>query len=307
MLRKRVAILAALVATGAAALAGCSVADGVPGALADKGTVENLRSAVGFFAGSARENGANMTTGDMYRGPRNDKPARKWVQLSRGSAGGLSPIVQDAAGRTLYRFDKDQNKPPKSNCNGECAVTWRPMLVEQGSRIFVQDVPAEKVGVLRRDDGSLQVTLNGWALYTFSGDKEPGDINGQGVNKTWFAVSPTGGKVVSGNGGDETGQESDAPEPDAPDEEVVLGDGSAILDSGKDFSEPDGSVGVAGPGCVDVRQPDLVRSIQLNGGPVKLWKGRGCTGKSTVITDSVADLDTIGFDQQVASIRFGEK
>ncbi|MGP4014776.1 COG4315 family predicted lipoprotein [Saccharopolyspora sp. 5N708] len=289
-------------ATGAAALTGCGAADGLGAALGDTGPAENLRSAVGFFTGTARDNGANMTTGDMYAGPRDDKPAKRWVQLTRGSAGGLSPIVQDAAGRTLYRFDEDDNNPPKSNCNGDCAKTWRPVLVEPSSRVFVKDVPAEEVGVLKRADDTLQLTLNGWGLYTFKGDEKPGDINGQGVNRTWFAVSPTGGKVVSDNDGGETGQESSAPE-----SAVRLGDGSAILDSGKDFSEPNGSFGVAGPGCVEVPQPDLVRSIQLSGGPVKLWKGPNCTGESTVITDSVADLDMIGFDEQVVSIRFGDE
>ncbi|MCI2416904.1 hypothetical protein MOQ72_05655 [Saccharopolyspora sp. K220] len=302
MLRKRVAILAVLVATGAAALTGCTAADGLRGALADPGTAEDLRSAVSFLNGTAKDNGANMTTGDMYKGPRDDKPASKWVQLTRGSAGGLSPIVQDAAGRTLYRFDEDSNNPPKSNCNDKCAKTWYPVRVEQGSRVFVKGVPAEEVGVLTRADGTRQLTLNGWGLYTFSGDKEPGDTNGQGKDNTWFAVTPTGGKAMSDNGGSDTDQESSAPEPD-----VTLGDGSAILDSGKNFSEPNGSVGVAGPGCAEVPQPDLVRSIQLNGGPVKLWKGPNCTGESTVIIDSVADLDTIGFDKQVASIRFGDE
>jgi hypothetical protein len=39
------------------------------------------------------------------------------------------------------------------------------------------------------------VTINGHPVYYFVTDKKPGDINGQGVNGTWFAVSPSGGKT----------------------------------------------------------------------------------------------------------------
>lgn len=31
-----------------------------------------------------------------------------------------------------------------------------------------------------------------WPMYTFAGDKKPGDTNGQGVGGTWYAVTPEG-------------------------------------------------------------------------------------------------------------------
>lgn len=40
--------------------------------------------------------------------------------------------------------------------------------------------------------GGTQVTLSGKPLYRFSGDVDPGDVNGQGVDGTWFAVRPSG-------------------------------------------------------------------------------------------------------------------
>ncbi|MEV6902403.1 hypothetical protein [Amycolatopsis sp. NPDC051372] len=274
---------------------------------------------VDYKTGTAKENGADLSQGDDYKGPRTDDAAMKWVQLTRGSAGGLNPIVHDGAGMTLYRFDKDSPKPPTSNCNGDCAVKWPPVLVKPGSRIFVNGVPAAKIGILTRADGSRQVTIGGWALYRFSGDKKPGDINGEGVGGTWFAISPTGGKVLpkggapasSGQAAPPASSSSTATPPSSstttPPGGVTLGNGSAILDSGINFSEPNGSFGVAGPGCVANPQPTQVSSIQLSGGPVKLWKGPNCTGQSMVITASVPDLSKIGFDKQVASIRFGDK
>ncbi|WP_236788870.1 hypothetical protein [Amycolatopsis sp. GM8] len=262
-----------------------------------------------FQTGTAKENNADPNAGDFYKGPRSDDAAMKWVQLTRGSAGGLNPIVHDGAGFTLYRFDNDSPKPPTSNCNGDCAKKWPPVLVKPGSRIFVNGVPASKIGVLTRADGTRQVTINGWAVYRFSGDTKAGQTNGEGVGGTWFAVSPNGGKVLPKDGAQPSGAPASSSAPaTAPSSAgtVTLGNGSAILDSGKNFSEPTGSSGVAGPGCVAVPNPANVSSIQLTGGPVKLWKGPNCTGESKIITDSVPDLGAIGFDKQVASIRFGD-
>ena len=45
---------------------------------------------------------------------------------------------------------------------------------------------------IRRPDGRYQVTYAGLALYTFASDKRPGDARGEGVEKVWFAISPSG-------------------------------------------------------------------------------------------------------------------
>ena len=80
---------------------------------------------------------------------------------------------------------------------------------------------------------------------------------------------------------------------------------SAILDSGKNLSEPDGSQAVAGHGCQNVGHPDQVSSIQADG-TYKLWTGKDCTGKSMIVTGNQNDLGPIGFDKMVASIRFAD-
>jgi predicted lipoprotein with Yx(FWY)xxD motif len=58
-------------------------------------------------------------------------------------------------------------------------------------------VNPKTVGAIRRADGQVQITVGGWPVYRFSGDSKPGDLNGQGVGGTWFAVSPTGEKATS--------------------------------------------------------------------------------------------------------------
>ena len=55
-----------------------------------------------------------------------------------------------------------------------------------------EGVDATLLGTITRDDGSTQVTYNGWPLYYFQDDVAPGDTNGQGMEGVWFLVSPEG-------------------------------------------------------------------------------------------------------------------
>lgn len=157
--------------------------------------------------------------------PANIRSGSKTVELNTRENDDIGTYVTDGAGRTLYRFDEDNNKPPKATCNGDCAKTWPPLLIKSPGKIFPNGINPKILGYVERADGHCQVTINGWPVYYFAKDKKAGDILGQGVKGTWFAVSPDGGKTKalppaapsdddsgSGNG---TGG-SDVP-PEAPD------------------------------------------------------------------------------------------
>jgi predicted lipoprotein with Yx(FWY)xxD motif len=105
----------------------------------------------------------------------------------------IGQVLTDQDGFTLYRFDKDTAKPPKSTCDGDCATAWPP-VVAQGD-VEVQGLDASVVGKVTRTDGSEQVTVGGWPVYRFAKDTKPGDAKGQAVGGTWFGVTPTGGKA----------------------------------------------------------------------------------------------------------------
>ncbi|MEU8926086.1 hypothetical protein AB0D10_34990 [Kitasatospora sp. NPDC048545] len=108
----------------------------------------------------------------------------------------LGTIVTDSAGRTLYRFDNDTNKPSATNCTGACAVKWPPAIAQD--KVTLTGVSSSLVGSVTRPDGSKQLTLNGWPLYRFAGDTAAGQVNGQGVGGTWFASTPEGKKAQAG-------------------------------------------------------------------------------------------------------------
>jgi predicted lipoprotein with Yx(FWY)xxD motif len=115
--------------------------------------------------------------------------------LSANSTAKLGTVVVDGQGFTLYRFDKDTAKPPVSNCAGECAQKWPPVLATPGTPLTVEGVAQDAVGTINRPDGSIQLTLGGWPVYRYSGDPQPGATTGQGVGGTWAAVTPEGGKA----------------------------------------------------------------------------------------------------------------
>ncbi|MBT2410356.1 hypothetical protein J7I94_07255 [Streptomyces sp. ISL-12] len=106
----------------------------------------------------------------------------------------LGEIVVDKDGMTVYRFLKDEAWPdPVSACTGDCLKKWP--VVAPVETNDTEDVEKKGLMSFTRPDGAAQQTLDCWPLYTFAGDEEPGDINGQGVGGTWYAVAPDGKAV----------------------------------------------------------------------------------------------------------------
>jgi predicted lipoprotein with Yx(FWY)xxD motif len=104
----------------------------------------------------------------------------------------LGNILTDARGMTLYTFKND--KPDTSNCTGDCATTWPPLTVPQGVVPVTDPAVTGNIGVIERADKTYQVLYNDAPLYLYSGDKAPGDTNGNGLDNLWYAamlVSPT--------------------------------------------------------------------------------------------------------------------
>jgi predicted lipoprotein with Yx(FWY)xxD motif len=118
--------------------------------------------------------------------------------------GDLGKMLVDGRGRSLYLFKKDSGT--KSACTGGCAAAWPPLRAS-GKPLGGQGVNASLTSTAPRSDGKPQVTYNGHPLYTFSGDQNAGDTNGQGLNNfgaNWFVLSPSGSQITkkpSGSGG----------------------------------------------------------------------------------------------------------
>lgn len=104
-------------------------------------------------------------------------------------------ILVDGEGMSVYVFMADTQDAGTSACtDAECTAEWPP-LVTDGDPVAGEGVDEALLGTITRDDGSTQITYNGWPLYLFAEDTAPGDTNGQGVDEfggLWFLVSPAG-------------------------------------------------------------------------------------------------------------------
>lgn len=109
---------------------------------------------------------------------------------------GLMPIVTSATGRTVYRFDNDSAKPPKSTCIDACLKLWEPVLAGSGVVVEGGGIDERLLSTIDRAEGK-QVTLKGWPLYYFKADLRLGELSGQGLKGLWFAANPEGGKAKS--------------------------------------------------------------------------------------------------------------
>jgi predicted lipoprotein with Yx(FWY)xxD motif len=118
----------------------------------------------------------------------------------------LGKVVVSASGRTLYHYTDESRG--KVACAGACAKLWPPLLLKAGMKpVAGAGIVASKLGTLKRPDGTSQVTYGGLGLYLYMGDKKAGDTNGEGIESSWYAVSPAA-KIVkepaaaaSGDGG----------------------------------------------------------------------------------------------------------
>ncbi|MFG3497589.1 SCO0930 family lipoprotein [Streptomyces sp. NPDC047928] len=102
----------------------------------------------------------------------------------------LGEIVVDREGMTVYRFQKDSAWPMKTACTDACLDKWP--VVAPVDKNDTEGITKKGYVTFSRPDGIKQQTIDCWPLYTFAGDKKPGDTNGQGVGGTWYAVSPEG-------------------------------------------------------------------------------------------------------------------
>jgi predicted lipoprotein with Yx(FWY)xxD motif len=109
----------------------------------------------------------------------------------------MGAVIEDEGGWVLYRFDNDKAKPEsKSSCDGDCAKVWLPALTNDG-KPQLKGVESKLVGTVTRSDGTKQLTVAGWPLYRYLGDKTPGKWTGQNVGGTWFVIKPDGTKNLT--------------------------------------------------------------------------------------------------------------
>ncbi len=105
------------------------------------------------------------------------------------------PILTNGDEISLYIYTKDTQNGDTSACvDVECTSKWLPLTTE-GAPVAGAGAIQSLLGTITRDDGTMQVTYNGWPLYLYSGDTAAGTVNGQGMDNEWTLVSPSGDAI----------------------------------------------------------------------------------------------------------------
>ena len=104
-------------------------------------------------------------------------------------------LLATADGKTLYARDRitfngtgghsarggDRGNPTvgmtigAGGCDADCARQWHPLTAPVDAK------PSGYWSLMKRDDGTQQWAYQGYALYTYDGDKKPGDTTGQDI------------------------------------------------------------------------------------------------------------------------------
>ena len=102
---------------------------------------------------------------------------------------GYGVVLANAEGRPLYVLDSD----PKdgSKCVDACVQQFPPV---EGTGEADGDVEGDNLSTFKREDGKTQVSYNGHALYTNTGEPLAG-IGTKGQGGTWLLISPKGEPV----------------------------------------------------------------------------------------------------------------
>ena len=105
------------------------------------------------------------------------------LKVTRTSAG---TVLASSRGLTLYYYTEDKPGSGKSACTGGCASAWPPLAAPvrapAGSRL------PGPLGMISRPGGGAQVTINGYPIYFYAGDKAPGQAAGNGIQGAWHVI-----------------------------------------------------------------------------------------------------------------------
>ncbi len=86
-------------------------------------------------------------------------------------------VLTTSAGKTLYtRTGDGKNNSP---CDRACLQTWSPLKAPWAGFDFAD------FSVIKRSDGVFQWAFKGEPLFSFAGDAQPGDLNGDGYGGDW--------------------------------------------------------------------------------------------------------------------------
>jgi predicted lipoprotein with Yx(FWY)xxD motif len=129
--------------------------------------------------------------------------------VSVSTVDGVGEVLVDGEGAALYAADQEADGMVL--CTDSCAAIWDPLTVSGGNPT-AGDGLGGKLRVVKRPDGSRQVSFEGRPLYRFVEDPSAGTVTGNGFADTfdgqaftWHVATPTGVSTSSANSSSSSG------------------------------------------------------------------------------------------------------
>lgn len=135
-----------------------------------------LAAALAGCSSSNRDMGtkADTTSSTQY------KPANNDYMPNFKASTSIGQVMTTPQGSTVYTFDQDQLG--KSNCYGECAQSWPPVIAANGAQAY------GPMSLAARQNGEQQWAYEGKPLYTYAADAMHGDVKGENAGDVWHVV-----------------------------------------------------------------------------------------------------------------------
>jgi predicted lipoprotein with Yx(FWY)xxD motif len=111
-------------------------------------------------------------------------------------------VLVDDGGAALYTADQEADGTIR--CTGDCLSFWLPLSAPASGEPTAADGVDGELGVIERDDGTRQVTLDGKPVYRFSEDA-PGQVTGDGLEDDFGGTTFTWRVLAAGDDDDSGG------------------------------------------------------------------------------------------------------
>lgn len=124
------------------------------------------------------------------------------VTISAQSVPGVGTILVNGHRQTLYLLTSEQGGRITCTDSNGCTKAWPEIKLGSGMTAATagSGVQSSLLGTVKDAGGHLEVTYNGWPLYTFAGDSGPGAAKGQGLTSfggTWYVLNASGNPVTT--------------------------------------------------------------------------------------------------------------
>jgi hypothetical protein len=116
-----------------------------------------------------------------------------YINIEHTQANGDAEAAAEDDAATEDEGDAEEGDAEEAGpvrCEADCAQVWPPVLGDTDIELG-DGLDEQLLGTVEREDGSTQLTYNGWPLHYFVAD-DAGEANGQGLGGTWFVVGPDG-------------------------------------------------------------------------------------------------------------------